>query len=117
MQRSIAAVAMMDCRACQVLSLDAVSALPAIRNNMPSAQWDPSCVVGKCRSADGSKYEGAWKAGRRHGQGVSIFENGDQYKGGWGADAQLGQGICAYANGVKYQGKHIRMHGIRGSPV
>ena len=60
--------------------------------------------AGKCRFADGSKYEGHWQAGKRHGQGMCLHANGDQYKGGWQADAHHGQGLCVYASGDSYSG-------------
>lgn len=61
-------------------------------------------VAGKCRFANGDKYEGQWQAGKRHGQGVCLHANGDQYKGQWQADAQHGSGVCIFASGDKYSG-------------
>jgi hypothetical protein len=33
--------------------------------------------------ANGVKYEGSWKEGRKHGYGCQTYPNGDKYDGGW----------------------------------
>jgi hypothetical protein len=33
--------------------------------------------------ANGVKYDGSWKEGRKHGYGCQTYPNGDKYDGGW----------------------------------
>ncbi len=43
-------------------------------------------------SARGSRYEGDWVNGRRHGDGKYTWASGSWYEGGWANDKQSGQG-------------------------
>ena len=52
----------------------------------------------------GSKYEGQWQDGYRHGHGIQTFANGDQYVGEWNEGEEHGQGTLTRANGDKYVG-------------
>jgi len=63
--------------------------------------------------ADGSKYVGAWKEGKYHGQGTYTHWNGDKYVGTWKDDSYHGQGTLTYSNGDKYVGayKEGKQHG------
>jgi len=55
--------------------------------------------------ADGSRYEGNWKTGVRHGQGVQWWAlSGDEYQGEWQNDRRHGQGRHCCADGRVYSG-------------
>ncbi len=62
---------------------------------------------------DGSKYEGEFKDGKRHGQGIWIRPDGAKYKGEWVDDKPCGQGILIFTDGKKYEGgwKEGKRHG------
>ena len=47
--------------------------------------------VGSCTWPDGSKYEGDWSNGLRHGNGKYIHE-GETYIGQWQLDLKHGRG-------------------------
>lgn len=55
---------------------------------------------------DGSKYEGEWKNGERHGKGTFYYTNGDKYIGDWVRDVQHGKGIYYFQNGERYEGDY-----------
>lgn len=59
-------------------------------------------------------YEGEFKSGHKHGQGVFEYDNGDIYDGGWADGYQSGQGTFTFSNGEKYIGqfKHGKFHGM-----
>lgn len=42
--------------------------------------------------ANGDKYEGQWRADRKHKMGTMTYNNGDQYTGEWKNDARDGNG-------------------------
>jgi hypothetical protein len=70
------------------------------------------CVEGDCENgqgtftwADGSKYVGEWKDGKRNGQGTYTWADGDKYVGEWKDDKSNGQGTYTYHNGDKYVGE------------
>jgi hypothetical protein len=70
----------------------------------------PLCVFFLCRQgvyqfADGSKYNGEWEGGRRHGKGIYWCCNGDVYRGYWAKDCMSGQGKLCYGNGDSYEGE------------
>ena len=52
---------------------------------------------------DGSSYEGEWKDGLRHGNGIHIFD-GCRYEGEWKDDFKCGHGEIVTANGFRYIG-------------
>jgi len=56
--------------------------------------------------ADGSKYVGAYKDGKRHGQGSFFLAYGDKYVGTYKEGKQHGQGSFFWANGIKYVGTY-----------
>jgi hypothetical protein len=45
--------------------------------------WQLKFLVPKSNRKDGSKYEGQWERGFRHGQGTRQFSNGHRYSGSW----------------------------------
>ena len=57
---------------------------------------------------DGSRYEGQWHAGLRHGNGTQFFLSGDTYTGGWDRGQQSGFGSLVKVNGDVYEGMYVR---------
>lgn len=53
------------------------------------------------------KYEGDWKFGMWHGQGMLLFANGDVYIGQFEEDARHGTGTYLWKDGRSYQGEFI----------
>ena len=49
--------------------------------------------------ADGTVYDGEYKAGRKEGCGVFRFDNGNVYDGEWKADKMEGRGFMRFADG------------------
>ncbi len=64
-------------------------------------------------SAEGTKYVGEWKNGKRHGQGTQTYSDGTQSSGEWMDDLLNGMGITNHADGDKYVGefKDGKKHG------
>lgn len=61
--------------------------------------------VGTFVAAGGSpRYEGEWKAGRRHGKGRLEYTGGDVYEGEWADDVRHGHGMLTHASGNTYVG-------------
>ena len=50
-------------------------------------------------------YEGAFVAGRPHGQGVMIYADQTRYEGEWAEGAISGQGKATYAGGLTLRGR------------
>ena len=46
---------------------------------------------------NGDRYEGAFHADKRHGQGIIYFINGDIYQGQWHDNLKHGQGKYLYS--------------------
>jgi hypothetical protein len=55
--------------------------------------------------SDGATYEGEWKDGKRHGQGIWIRMDGMQYEGEWKDDKPNGQGALTSPKGEKRIGE------------
>ena len=56
--------------------------------------------------SDGSIYEGAWRHGLKHGQGVYAYVNGDVYVGSFFTGKKHGSGrYSSKLTGAKYAGK------------
>jgi hypothetical protein len=53
---------------------------------------------------DGTEYDGQWKNGEKHGQGIQHYANGAQYVGQWENGERHGYGKQYYSNGAKYVG-------------
>jgi len=81
------------------------------------------CVVGSCSSGQsvyifdsGSRYEGEYKSGKKHGQGTFHFaDSGNVYVGQWQSGKKHGYGVQVYgANGDQYKGEWANnaMHGV-----
>jgi hypothetical protein len=55
---------------------------------------------------DGTKkYDGEWLNGKRHGYGIYYFQNGDKYEGEFYENKIKGRGKYHYANGDVYAGE------------
>ena len=62
--------------------------------------------VGTCTFANGSHYEGQWKADEYHGDGQYMAANGDGYEGEFKAGVMHGDGTFWFVNGDKYVGAY-----------
>ena len=78
------------------------------------------CISGNCENregtyayADGGKYIGQWKDGKRYGQGTFTTSKGNKYIGQWKDGKMDGQGTFTSSKGNKYGGqwKDGKMHG------
>src|SRR5262245_50411367 len=78
--------------------------------------------VGGLADGEGSargiaEYRGAFKAGRKHGQGLKTWPNGDRYEGEFAADGKNGYGVYEWGQGQwqgeRYEGSFVddRRHG------
>ena len=60
---------------------------------------------------NGDKYSGAWRSGKRHGQGTYVYGEGPrmgiQYTGQWKLDHQHGEGVLQYPDGRMYRGSFV----------
>ncbi|WP_052311245.1 MORN repeat-containing protein [Bernardetia litoralis] len=72
-----------------------------------------NCISGDCQNGegiyverDGSRYEGEWKDGKRHGKGQLIYKNGVTKKGFWEAGNYKGQDFFASNGLYDLLGKH-----------
>jgi hypothetical protein len=67
------------------------------------ASYSGACVNGLAEgkgAAEGSaRYEGEFKAGRKHGKGVKSWPNGDRYEGEFADDRKEGHGVYAWGRG------------------
>merc|ERR1719270_1798966 len=52
---------------------------------------------------DGSRYDGEWLAGKRHGEGTFTFAKGGRYAGAWADDERDGRGTFYYADTSMYE--------------
>lgn len=64
---------------------------------------------GHGEAAGTAQYQGEFKAGRKHGQGVKTWSSGDRYEGGFAEDRKEGSGTYAWGPrsawaGEKYSG-------------
>jgi hypothetical protein len=54
--------------------------------------------------ANGSRYDGEWRAGLKHGSGSMLLANGDVYTGQWQAGEYCGCGRYVHHNGTVFEG-------------
>lgn len=54
---------------------------------------------------NGSKYEGDFKDGIRHGRGIMTWKDGAKYDGEWKDGMRHGKGIMTWKTGEKYEGE------------
>ncbi len=52
----------------------------------------------------GTKYEGDWKEGKKHGYGTIVWPDGKKYEGLWDDDKQHGEGEHFPADGMARKG-------------
>ena len=64
--------------------------------------------VGKASWADGTVYEGAFKADKREGKGKLTQPDGFSYEGDWAAGEMQGQGLAVYPSGDRYEGAFVK---------
>ncbi len=70
------------------------------------------CIAGNCQNGrgtfvfeeDGARYEGAFKDGKPHGQGVMYYATGEKYSGQWKEGKQEGRGVLILSDGNKVEG-------------
>jgi len=55
--------------------------------------------------ADGNKYDGEWKEGRKSGLGIFTWANGAKYSGDFKDGKQNGSGAFFWPNGARYEGE------------
>jgi hypothetical protein len=55
---------------------------------------------------NGDTYGGAWRDGRKHGVGVETWANGDRYQGEYHDGKRTGSGRYTWANGNRYEGEY-----------
>ena len=58
--------------------------------------------------SSGAIYEGEFKNGLRHGQGVYIFADGERYEGEWEDDLPHGIGVQKFDDGREWSGKWVK---------
>ncbi len=54
--------------------------------------------------ANGDRYEGDWKDGKRTGRGVIVWGSGNRYEGDFKDGRRTGRGTFYFANGSKCEG-------------
>ena len=78
------------------------------------------CIKGDCINgygtatwADGTKFVGKYKDGKKNGLGTFMFASGDKYVGEFKDNKYHGQGTYTFADGEKYVGefKNGKRHG------
>ena len=86
--------------------------------NIPA--MPPDDVIIRAMPTDDMKgvhrYEGEWKDGEKHGQGVRTWPDGSRYEGQFKGDTMHGQGVHTTPNGPRYEGTYNlgkrRGHGV-----
>ena len=65
-------------------------------------------------NANGERYKGSYKNGKKHGHGTWIHPDGDSYKGKFIANLKRGYGKYIFQNGEEYLGHYKRdvQHGL-----
>ena len=64
-----------------------------------------------------ARYEGEFRAGRKHGKGIKLWPNGDRYEGEFVEDRKEGVGVYTWGRGPwageRYEGQYLadRRHG------
>ena len=78
------------------------------QSNLPPCTSPPfNNCYGTFTYADGNKYVGQFKDGKRNGQGTYTWTNGDKYVGQFIDGKRNGQGTYTWTNGDKYVGQFI----------
>ena len=63
--------------------------------------------IGRMTYAKAGEYNGFWENGRRHGEGVFTYTNGDVYSGWWKFGEKEGTGCYTFKNGMKLYGDWV----------
>lgn len=91
------------------LALFAATAPGAAQTPAPPCPASRRVVWTDCEGSytydDWSKYVGAFKDDKRHGQGTMTYPDGQSYHGGFVNDRREGAGVYTAANGVRWTGK------------
>ena len=71
-------------------------------------EWKANHKAGRgmMRGADGNVYEGEYKDGQREGRGIYQYPSGAVYDGQWKAGKMDGHGTYHFANGNVYEGEY-----------
>lgn len=64
----------------------------------------------KLSEKDEGEFDGAFKDGKRHGEGVCKFANNDMYEGEYSEGQIDGKGVYKYSKGDIYTGKYILIY-------
>jgi hypothetical protein len=88
---------------------DGDGVLDIARNDAPYGRFEGRLDRGQLveayfKGADGARYEGQFKNGRREGTGVAIEANGDRYDGAWKHGRRDGMGSQSFVLGGRYDG-------------
>ena len=93
---------------CVLLPLSSAWALPECEGS-PVKEDDREIFwtncVGTYTYANGEKYVGGWKDGKKHGQGTYTYPNGKNYVGEFKDDKKHGQGTYTWADGKVWDGQ------------
>ena len=57
-------------------------------------------------SANGDRYEGEYRDGKGHGRGVYTWASGNRYDGEWRDGKRHGQGVQTWVYGDRYEGEY-----------
>ena len=72
-------------------------------------QYSGGCVNGLAEGAGSAsgvaRYDGQFKAGRKHGKGVEVWPTGDRYEGEFSDDRKEGRGIYVWGSGTPWAGE------------
>lgn len=91
------------------LILLAISQPASAQSGLPPCPASRKVVWTDCQGAytydDWSKYMGAFKDDKRHGQGTIVYPDGQRYSGGFVSDRREGAGVYTSPNGNKWTGE------------
>ena len=79
-------------------------ALPPCPEELDSPWTD---CIGLYTYPNGDKYIGAFKEGKRSGEGKYLYANGNKYEGQWDGGTRNGKGKLIFPNGNKYVGDFV----------
>lgn len=86
-----------------------ISAEVSLENSAVHETWGTAASLSPRFSAvtfpDGDRYEGEWRRGAKHGQGIYRWQDGTKYDGFWKEDVEHGRGDKNFANGDRYTGE------------
>lgn len=72
------------------------------------------CLEGNCQEGhgvmvypDGSRYDGEFLIGKKHGQGTYTLKNGASSQGEWKYDKMVGEATITFPDGARYTGSVV----------